>query len=96
MTGLSSSSPVAVRRRLYLALWVGWAALTFTLTSVPNVSLKVALPGADKLAHLGFYAVMAFLFALWRRASGAPVARAVRSGEYLTFYDRWYRDKGRA
>ncbi|MGE5664880.1 MAG: dTDP-glucose 4,6-dehydratase, partial [Deltaproteobacteria bacterium] len=25
-----------------------------------------------------------------------PWWRAVRSGEYLTFYDRWYRDKGRA
>ena len=77
MTGPSSSSPVAARRRLYLALWVGWAALTFTLTSIPNVSLKVALPGADKLAHLGFYGVMAFLFVLWRRACGAPVARAI-------------------
>ncbi len=65
------------RRRLYLALWIGWAALTFVLTSIPNPEIEVPVPGADKLAHLGFYAVTGFFFALWRRASGAPTGRAV-------------------
>ncbi len=75
MNGAAFPAPPA-RRRLYLAAWLCWLVLTITLTSIPNVTLKVAPPGADKLAHLGFYGVMAFLFALWRRSSGASVARA--------------------
>ncbi len=67
----------ATRRRLYLALWIGWVALTFVLTSIPNPEFEVPLPGADKLEHLGFYGVMAFFFALWRRASGVSPARTV-------------------
>ena len=65
------------RRKIYLALWAGWAALTFVLTSIPNPEIEVPIPGADKLEHLAFYGVMGFFFALWRRESGAPLKRAV-------------------
>jgi len=68
---------LATRRQLYLALWVGWVALTFVLTSIPNPTFQVPIPAADKLEHLAFYGVMGFFFALWRRASGASAARAV-------------------
>ncbi len=67
----------ATRRQLYLALWVGWVALTFVLTSIPNPQFQVPIPGADKLEHLAFYGVMGLFFALWRRASGASTARAL-------------------
>ena len=64
------------RRKLYLALWTGWVALTFVLTSIPNPEFQVPIPGADKLEHLAFYAVTGFFFALWRRESGASWKRA--------------------
>ncbi len=72
----AASAFFASRRRLYLTLWVGWVALTFVLTSIPNPQFQVPLPEADKLEHLAFYGVMGFFFALWRRACGASVARA--------------------
>ena len=65
------------RRRIYLALWVGWVALTFVLTSIPNPEFEVPIPGADKLEHMACYGVMGFLFALWRRETGASTRRAV-------------------
>lgn len=65
------------RRRIYRALWAGWVALTFVLTSIPNPEFEMPVPGADKLAHMAFYAVMGFFFALWRREAGAPMGRAV-------------------
>jgi VanZ family protein len=65
------------RRRLYFRMLVGWVALTLTLTSIPNLQTPVDLPHADKLAHLGFYGVMGFLFALWRREASDPVPRAI-------------------
>ncbi len=71
------SQMLAPRRRLYLAAWAGWLGLTFVLTSIPNMTLDVPVPGIDKLAHLVFYGVSGFFFALWRRASGASVGRAV-------------------
>ncbi len=76
MSGAPSAWP-APRRRLYLVAWAGWLALTFVLTSIPNLSLEVPVSGIDKLAHLGFYGVTGFFFALWRRAAGASPARAV-------------------
>ncbi len=72
-----AAAPSASRRRLYLALWVGWAALTFVLTSIPNPRFPTPFLVTDKVAHLGFYAVMALFFALWRRESGASAGRAV-------------------
>ncbi len=72
----TASTPLARRRQLYLAAWVGWAALTFVLTSIPNMTLQVPVSGADKLAHLGFYGVIGFFFTLWRRASGVSFTRA--------------------
>ena len=60
-----------------MALWVGWVALTFILTSIPNPEFHVPIPGAVKLEHLGFYGVMGFFFALWRRESGASLQSAV-------------------
>lgn len=60
-----------------MALWVGWVALTFILTSIPNPQFQVPIPGADKLEHLGFYGVTGFFFALWRRESGVSLKRAV-------------------
>lgn len=72
-----ASVPSASRRRLYLALWIGWAALTFVLTSIPNPRFPMPPLVTDKVAHLAFYAVMGFFFALWRRESGASAARAI-------------------
>jgi VanZ family protein len=65
------------RGRLYLSMLAVWVALTFTLTSIPNPEFGAFFPGADKLAHFGFYGVMGFLFALWRREVGTGAAAAV-------------------
>ena len=65
------------RGRLYLAMLAGWVALTFTLTSIPNPEFGPSFPGADKIAHFGFYGVMGFLFVLWRREIGTGAAAAV-------------------
>ncbi|MHB1025825.1 MAG: VanZ family protein [Desulfobacteria bacterium] len=65
------------RRSLYSGLLSGWVAFTLTLTSIPNPEFGPSFPGADKLAHLGFYGVMGFLFVLWRREIGKGAAAAV-------------------
>ncbi len=65
------------RGRLYLAMLTGWVALTLTLTSIPNPEFGPSFPGADKIAHFGFYGVMGFLFVLWRREIGTGAAVAV-------------------
>ena len=65
------------RGRLYLAMLAVWVALTLTLTSIPNLDVGPSFPGADKVAHFGFYGVMGFLFVLWRREIGKGAAVAV-------------------
>jgi len=55
----------------------GWVALTLTLTSIPNPEFGPSFPGADKIAHFGFYGVAGFLFVLWRREFGTGAAVAV-------------------
>lgn len=65
------------RSRLYFAMLAGWVALTLTLTSIPNLDVGPNFPGADKVAHFGFYGVAGFLFVLWRRELGAGAAAAV-------------------
>ena len=65
------------RGRLYLAMLAAWVALTFTLTSIPNPEFGPSFPGADKVAHFGFYGVVGFLFVLWRRELGTGAAVAV-------------------
>jgi VanZ family protein len=55
----------------------GWVALTLTLTSIPNPEFGPSFPGADTIAHFGFYGVAGFLFVLWRRETGKGVAVAV-------------------
>lgn len=69
--------PKLLRRNLYLALLIGWAALTFTLTSLPNPEVNVPLPYFDKIVHFGFYGVMGFLCALWQRECGRSPKAAV-------------------
>jgi len=61
-----------VRRRIYLTLLVLWVGFTFLLTSIPDPRFDISLPYADKIAHFGFYGVMGFLCAMWRRESGSP------------------------
>jgi VanZ family protein len=65
------------RRSLYVGLLAGWVALTLTLTSIPNPDFGPSFPGADKIAHFGFYGVAGFLFVLWRRETGTGAAEAV-------------------
>ena len=65
------------RRRIYLALLVSWVVLTFLFTSLPNPGILLPFRYADMVAHFGFYGVMGFLCALWRREAGTPVRRAV-------------------
>ncbi len=65
------------RGRLYFAMLAGWVALTLTLTSIPNPGFAPSFPGADKIAHFGFYGVAGFLFVLWRRETGKGAAVAV-------------------
>ena len=65
------------RARLYLAMLAGWVALTLTLTSIPDLDVGPSFPGADKIAHFGFYGVAGFLFVLWRRELGTGAAAAV-------------------
>jgi VanZ family protein len=65
------------RERLYLAMLAAWVALTLTLTSIPNPEFGPSFPGADKIAHFGFYGVAGFLFVLWRRETGTGAAVAV-------------------
>ena len=55
----------------------GWVALTLTLTSIPDPEFGPSFPGADTIAHFGFYGVMGFLFVLWRREIGTGAAAAV-------------------
>ncbi len=72
------------RRRLYFSLLVVWVVFTFFLTSLPGQSLHLPFRVSDKAAHLGFYGVMGFLCALWRRESGVPVGRAILSALFFT------------
>jgi VanZ family protein len=65
------------RRRIYLTLLVLWVGFTFLLTSIPDPNFEVPLPFADKLAHFGFYGVMGFLCAMWRRESGGSARGAL-------------------
>jgi VanZ family protein len=65
------------RGRLYLGMLAGWVALMLTLTSIPNPDFGPTFPGADKIAHFGFYGVAGFLFVLWRRETGTGAAAAV-------------------
>jgi VanZ family protein len=69
-----------LRRRLYLSLLFAWVALTFLLTSIPNPEMDITIPFADKIAHFGFYGVMGFLCAIWRRECGSPAMRAALAG----------------
>jgi len=62
---------------LYVGLLAGWVALTLTLTSIPNPDFGPSFPGADKIAHFGFYGVAGFLFVLWRREAGTGTASSV-------------------
>jgi VanZ family protein len=68
------------RRRIYLGLLGSWVVLTLLLTSIPNLSLEVSLPHADKIAHFGFYGVMGFLCAMWRRECNRRAIGAVLAG----------------
>lgn len=70
---------VMARRRIYLTLLVLWVAITFLLTSIPNPQFDVPLPYADKIAHIGFYGMMGFLCAMWRRESGGSAKVAALS-----------------
>ena len=65
------------RKRIYLTLLVLWVGITFLLTSMPDPGFDVPLPYADKLAHFGFYGVMGFLCAMWRRECGGSAGGAV-------------------
>ena len=70
-----------MKRKAYLGLLTAWVGLTILLTSIPGSDLPdIMVPGADKLAHLGFYGVMGFLCALWRREAGTGRAAAVVQG----------------
>ena len=62
---------------MYFAMLAAWVALTLTLTSIPNPGFSPSFPGADKIAHFGFYGVAGFLFVLWRRETGKGAAVAV-------------------
>ncbi len=75
-----------IRRRTYLALLFLWVVFTFLMTSVPDPQVDVPLPYADKIAHFGFYAVMGFLCALWRRESGSPAGRAALAALLFTAF----------
>ncbi len=65
------------RLRCYMALLAAWVTLTLVLTSIPNPDFGPTFPGADKVAHFGFYGVTGFLVVLWRRESGSGVLAAV-------------------
>ena len=65
------------RGRMYLVMLAAWMAFTFTLTSIPNPEFGPSFPGADKVAHFGFYGIMGFLFVLWRREIGTGAVAAV-------------------
>lgn len=68
------------RRRIYLTLLILWVAITFLLTSLPNPRLEIPIPYVDKIAHFGFYGVMGFFCALWRRESGTSARGAALEG----------------
>lgn len=68
---------MVTRGRLYLAMLAGWVTLTLILTSIPNPEFGPSFPGADKVAHFGFYGIMGFLFVLWRRETGKGAMAAV-------------------
>ncbi|NJD62242.1 MAG: hypothetical protein FIA93_05925 [Deltaproteobacteria bacterium] len=68
------------RRRIYLVSLVLWAGFTLFLTSLPNPGIELPFSYADKVAHLGFYGVMGFLCAMWRRESGSTLRSAAAAG----------------
>jgi VanZ family protein len=68
------------RRRLYRTLFVLWVALTLLLTSIPNPGIEIPLPYGDKVAHFGFYGVMGFLCAMWRRECNSTAIAAALAG----------------
>ncbi len=50
-------------KKVYKYLFVIWSIVLFTLTSLPSLTLpKKDEIGIDKLAHLIFYFIFAFLF----------------------------------
>jgi VanZ family protein len=68
------------RKHIYFALLAMWVGITFVLTSIPNPDIDVPLPYADKILHFGFYGVMGFLCAMWRRESGGTKKGAALAG----------------
>jgi len=74
------------RRSIYLALLVIWVAFTFLLTSIPNPQFDIPIPYSDKIAHFGFYGVMGFLCALWRRECGRPAKNAVLAALFFVAF----------
>ncbi|MBT3169442.1 MAG: VanZ family protein [Candidatus Cloacimonetes bacterium] len=50
-------------KKVYKYLFVIWSIILFTLTSLPSLALPTKNEiGIDKLAHLIFYFIFAFLF----------------------------------
>ncbi|HZW36153.1 MAG: VanZ family protein [Deltaproteobacteria bacterium] len=68
------------RKRIYLVLLVLWAGFTLFLTSLPHPGIDLPFSFADKVAHFGFYGVMGFLCAMWRRESGSTKGSAATAG----------------
>ena len=71
---------------------VGWAALILALTSVPGSAVPdVGVDSADKLVHLGMYAVLAWLAV--RATSPTPAGVAVATFMAVAAFaalDEWH------
>ena len=69
-----------------------WAAVLFLLSALPRVPGVGWLPGADKVAHFGLYAVMGALLAWGRVRSGSGVAHAwpLSLGMLYALGDEWH------
>jgi len=72
-----------VRRARLLVPALGWAAVIFGLSSIPGADIpSPPIPSADKLAHLGVYGVLGFLWfrcaRAWPAPAVAPSPRPVR------------------
>ncbi len=62
----SPPSPGRLKRAQGLTVWIApaaWAALIFYLSSLPGSTLPSPFFAADKIFHLGIYAVLGYLVA---------------------------------
>ena len=70
----------------------GWAAVLFVLSALPDISGPARIPYADKLGHMGLYAVLGGLLAWGRAKAGRPLGHVslLMIGALYGLSDEWH------